>query len=141
MSTIYNCNYCLEYVHTKHKEKCFLHENNIIYIKKYLTHCFLNLERPSCQHMTLWLSNFPIVKPRTLLNISNFESFDDLLYYYIEQIIKISSNKEIEIFLIVKNWLSIDKPIDIDYNEKLYDQENLFDKRVAFIKEIISEEI
>lgn len=141
MSTNYNCNYCLNDFHLKHKDKCFLNDENIIFIKRYLIYCVLNLERPSCQHMTRCLNNFNnnIIKPRTLLNISEFETFDDLLYHYIDYIINHSNDLEIELFLIVKNWLSIDKPIDINYNESNYNQENLFNKRIDFIKKIIED--
>jgi hypothetical protein len=135
----YNCNYCLDKVHEEHKTKCFLHENNVKHIKKYLIYCVINLERPSCPHMTRWINknNVEIIQPRTLLNISNFESFDDLLYYYTEHIIKSASNIELEYLLIAKNWVSLDKKFDIDYNESLYDQELLFNSRINFIKKII----
>lgn len=117
-----------------------MHENNIDYIKKYLIYCVLQLERPSCQHMTRWLNNnnaHQIIKPRTLLNISEYNSFDELLYHYIDEIIKHANNLEAEFLLIIQNWVSLDKPIDMNYNEQHYNSELLFDKRIAFIKNII----
>lgn len=137
----FDCGYCLNSVSEfdKHKQKCFLHKNNTQFIKKYLINCVLTLHRPSCQHMTKWLNdnNADVIKPRTLLNASKYESFDELLFHYINELIKTSNNIELEFLLIVRNWLSLDKKVDMVYNQEMYNQEVLFNKRVNFFKKIL----